>query len=88
VEKLHSAGFLTTTHFGQLEKQDRWSRAARTDKGVHAVLNGISCLFTIGKHMYQEDGTLNRNQLHLELKELFEGTEIVYHCFKRVTSRF
>lgn len=47
VSKLHAAGFLSTDHHSQLERNDRWSRAARTDKGVHAVLNGVSCLFNV-----------------------------------------
>jgi tRNA U38,U39,U40 pseudouridine synthase TruA len=55
---------------------------------VHAVINAVSALFTIGKQYFSEDHTLNRNQLHLDLKELFEGTEIVFHEFKRVTARF
>jgi tRNA pseudouridine38-40 synthase len=86
-ERLHACGFLTTTHYGVLEKQDKWSRAARTDKGVHAVLNCVSCLFTIDKNYFDDDNILNRNHLHLDLKECFEGTDIVYHGFRRLTNR-
>lgn len=68
VEKLHAAGFLPTNHHAQLEKQERWSRAARTDKGVHAVINAVSALFTIPENYFLSDHTLNRNQLHLDLK--------------------
>lgn len=32
---------------------------------------------------------LIKNKLHLDLKEVFEQTNnIVFHCFKRVTTRF
>ena len=87
VEKLHARELLPTSHHGQLEKQWKWSRAARTDRGVHAILNGVSCLFSVPQQFYEE-GTLNHNRLHLEFKEALEDTPITYHCFKRVTTRF
>jgi tRNA pseudouridine38-40 synthase len=65
VDKLYAAGLLSTNNHTQLEKQDRWSRAARTDKGVHAVLNCISCLFNVDNKYFDEDRTLIKNKLHL-----------------------
>ena len=47
VDVLFSQGFIKTNRFTQLVKLQRWSRAARTDKGVHAIINGISCAFNI-----------------------------------------
>lgn len=49
VTTLHKEGFLATKNFGELVKNYKFGRAARTDKGVHAVVNGISCLFTISE---------------------------------------
>lgn len=63
VQKLYTAGFIVTNNHSQLEKQERWSRAARTDKGVHAVLNCVSCHFIIDQRFFLEDGTLNRLKL-------------------------
>jgi len=68
---LHKNGFLVTDHHANLERNERWSRAARTDKGVHAVLNGISCLFNIDEKYFNEDKTLNKNHLDLAFRELF-----------------
>ena len=88
VSKLYPAGFLLTDRHEVIEKQEKWSRAARTDKGVHAVFNSVSCQFNVDKSYFDEDNILNRNKLHLDLKELFEDTEIVFHGFRRVTMRF
>ena len=45
-EALHSAGFITDRNFGNLKKSG-WSRGSRTDKGVHAAVNCISCKLII-----------------------------------------
>ena len=45
-EALHSAGFITDRNFGNLKKSG-WSRGSRTDKGVHAAVNCISCKLSI-----------------------------------------
>ena len=71
IQKLYEGGFLSTKIYGDLVKKDKWSRAARTDKGVHAVVNAISCLFQIDKKYYNEDHTLNVNKIHLDLKDIF-----------------
>ena len=47
VRKLHGEGLLRTDTFVELVKLYKWSRAARTDKGVHALINGISCVFSL-----------------------------------------
>jgi tRNA U38,U39,U40 pseudouridine synthase TruA len=69
---LHKAGFLATDNYTELQRKHKYSRAARTDKGVHAVVNGISCEFYIDKNYFNEDSTLNKEKLHLDLKEAFE----------------
>ena len=51
-------------------------------------MNGISCLFNIDNMYFDEDKTLNKNHLDLAFRELFEGSEVTYHCFKRVTTKF
>jgi len=41
-------GFITDLNSIDLKK-NRWTRASRTDKGVHAVANYISCKWSISK---------------------------------------
>lgn len=69
-------------------KHYRFGRAARTDKGVHAIINGISCLFSIPEGFYDESKILKKDELLVKLKEMFEHTEIVIHGFRRVVCRF
>lgn len=38
----------------EIVKNFKWSRAARTDKGVHALVNGISCVFAIDEKYWDE----------------------------------
>lgn len=45
--KLHNEELLRTNIFIELVKLYKWSRAARTDKGVHALINGVSCVFSL-----------------------------------------
>jgi|JI6StandDraft_1071083.scaffolds.fasta_scaffold09590_1 tRNA pseudouridine38-40 synthase len=47
VRKLHGEALLRTDSFIELVKLYKWSRAARTDKGVHALINGVSCVFSL-----------------------------------------
>ena len=54
IDGLFAQGFLKTDRFVELVKNYKWSRAARTDKGVHALINGISCIFTIPKEFITE----------------------------------
>jgi tRNA U38,U39,U40 pseudouridine synthase TruA len=49
-------------------KNYKWGRAARTDKGVHAIINGVSCLFIIPQTFYDETKTLQQNKLLMKLK--------------------
>ena len=50
---LHNAGMLSEDNFGDLKKIG-WSRASRTDKGVHAAANGISCKVNIRENVLEE----------------------------------
>lgn len=47
INRLYQEGLLTCKNYGELVKNYKLGRAARTDKGVHAIINAISCLFTI-----------------------------------------
>ena len=58
---LFKAGLLESDKYSDLVKTYKWSRAARTDKGVHAICNGISCLFSINDRFYDEEKKLKRN---------------------------
>lgn len=35
-------------------KNYKWSRAARTDKGVHALVNGVACVFAVREEFWEE----------------------------------
>ncbi len=85
---LFKAGFLATDNYTELQRRFKYSRAARTDKGVHAVVNGISCEFVLDKKYFDEHSMLIREKLHLDLKEMFDNSGVVFHCFKRVSTRF
>lgn len=55
IDILYSHGLLACKNYGELVKNYKFGRAARTDKGVHAVCNGIACLFTIPESFYNEE---------------------------------
>ncbi len=55
---------------------------------MHAVLNGFSCEFNIDKKYFDEDSTLNVKKLHMAMAECFEGSGLIFHCFRKVTTRF
>ena len=44
-------------------KNYKWGRAARTDKGVHAVCNSISALFFVNEKFYDEEKRLKKEEL-------------------------
>lgn len=43
---LRESGLISECNFGELKKNG-WQRCSRTDKGVHAVYNGINCKINI-----------------------------------------
>lgn len=43
---LREAGLISECNFGELKKNG-WQRCSRTDKGVHAVYNGVNCKINI-----------------------------------------
>lgn len=57
----YKAGLLPTQVHSELVKSHKWGRAARTDKGVHAVQNAVSCLFSIPEKFYDGSKQLKRN---------------------------
>lgn len=63
VRTLFKGGLLETDDYYDLVKNYKWGRAARTDKGVHAVSNSISSLFFINEKFYDEERKLKRNEL-------------------------
>lgn len=58
IEKLHAEEYIPTKAYPELVKLFKWSRAARTDKGVHAVLNGVSFLISLKSDEYIEEDML------------------------------
>ena len=63
-------GFVLKSNAHEL-KRIRWSRAARTDKKVHALCNGISMKLEISEKYVAEPGIrqLNYNKIILDLNE-------------------
>jgi tRNA pseudouridine38-40 synthase len=52
---LHESELISLTNFEDLKKSG-WSRGARTDKGVHALLNGVSAKLSIStKYLIKDD---------------------------------
>lgn len=68
IDKLYGGGFLPTKIYSELERRYKWSRAARTDKGVHAVFNAISCTFLIDKMYYTEDRIMDVKKLDAQFR--------------------
>lgn len=59
---LFEAELITEQNYGDLHKLG-WKRASRTDKGVHAAINAVSCRLII-KDIYLKDGVKENDKLN------------------------
>lgn len=73
---LHASGGISEDNFGSLQKIS-WSRSGRTDKGVHALGQIISC-----KLILNPEGLLERTN------ERLAGTDISLLAIERVSNNF
>lgn len=45
-------GFLPHKNYPELVRNYKFGRAARTDKGVHAIINCVSCMINVPEKFY------------------------------------
>ena len=82
---LHQAGFISDDNFGDLHKTG-WSRASRTDKGVHAAMNGV-CTKLIIRDDYLKDDVTQKDRdegksqlkLHIDREKVIAAINAVIH---------
>lgn len=63
----------------------KWSRAARTDKGVHALFNGVSFLITL-KEDDVGDKTINTERINMKIRSVLSNLTI--YGVKQVNKKF
>lgn len=66
---LFEAELISEQNFGDLKKLG-WKRASRTDKGVHAAVNAVSCRLVI-KDIYLKDEVTEEDKAQGKLKLKF-----------------
>ena len=74
---LHQAGFISDDNFGDLHKTG-WGRASRTDKGVHAAMNGV-CTKLIIRDDFLKEGVTDkqRKEGKSELKLMIDREKVI-----------
>jgi tRNA pseudouridine(38-40) synthase len=73
---LHEAGFISDDNFGDFFKSN-WTRASRTDKGVHAAMNGVALKVNIhDKFLSDEVTDEDRAQGKLKLKFMISQEKV------------
>ena len=76
---LFKSGFISPCNYGKIQKID-WMRASRTDKGVSAIMNVVSCRL----HKYPD---LNENEMKLKVNSLLPN-DIKIFRFIEVSDHF
>ena len=75
-EALHEAGLISDDNFGSHMKIN-WGRASRTDKGVHAGMNGIQVkIQVLKKHLYDYVTEADIAQGKERLKHLIDKKKV------------
>lgn len=73
---LHAGGFISEENFGDFHKNG-WSRASRTDKGVHAAMNAIGVKVNIKNSFLVDEVTEeDKAQGKLKLKSMISQEKV------------
>jgi tRNA pseudouridine38-40 synthase len=98
---LLDAGMISEENFGDLKKSG-WSRASRTDKGVHAVVNAINLKIQVSEKFLKEGATFDPDSLSKKAanKDNIDSDKIIqalnnvvnpnvkFFAIRKVTRRF